>query len=160
MIDKKPTTKKKVATWAVICATCVGGFEGLRTVAYMDPVGIPTYCFGETQRSDGSRVQIGDRATIDECKEMLVERVQEFGAGVDGCVIGPLMPDRKAAYTSLAYNIGIGAFCKSSIARKHNTGDLAGACDAFLLYNKAGGVVWPGLNKRREKEREICRAGS
>lgn len=149
---------KKQAAWIAVCVGCVGGFEGLRTVAYKDPIGIPTYCFGETQRPDGSDVALGDKASVDECKDMLASRVQEFGSGVDSCVIGPIMPQRKAAYTSLAYNIGVTAFCKSSIARKHNAGDLAGACDAFLLYNKAGGVVWPGLDRRRKSERELCLA--
>jgi lysozyme len=131
---------KKAATWVTICVGCVGGFEGLRTVAYKDPIGIPTYCFGETQRPDGSSVALGDKATLDECKDMLSERVQFFGRGVDSCTKQPIAPMTKAAYTSLAYNIGIAGFCKSSIARKHNAGDYEGACDAFLLYNKAGGI--------------------
>ena len=133
---------------------CVAGFEGLRQAAYIDPVGIPTVCFGETRD-----VKLGDKYTAEECRQMLGTRVLEFGAAVDRCVTVPLMPARKAAYVSLAFNIGEGAFCKSSIARKANAGDPAGSCDAILLYNKAGGVVWPGLVKRRESERQLCMEG-
>lgn len=142
---------KKVAAWTALCVACVSGAEGLRTVAYRDPVGIPTICFGETKG-----VKIGDTATVDQCKDLLASRVQEFGDGVDRCLTRPARPNPKAAYTSLAYNIGVSAFCKSSIARKHNAGDERGACDAILLYDKAAGVRLPGLVKRRVEERKIC----
>jgi lysozyme len=84
--------------------------------------------------------------------------VQEFGRGVDGCIHHQLPPQRKAAYTSAAYNIGVDAFCRSSMARKENAGDVQGACDALLLYVYAKGVKLPGLVKRREQERELCLA--
>lgn len=142
---------KKTAGWLAICVGCVGGFEGLRTVAYLDPVGIPTACFGETQG-----IRMGDKFTVAECRQMLGERVIEFGNAVDRCITYPMPDKRKAAFTSLAYNIGSDAFCKSSIARKYNKGDVAGACDAMLLYVKAKGVTLPGLVKRREAERQLC----
>ena len=148
--------KKKVATWAVICATCVAGFEGLRTSAYFDVGGIPTVCFGETKN-----VNPGDKYTPAQCREMLGDRlVTDFGPAVDRCVHHALPDTRKAAYTSFAYNVGVGAFCRSSIAKRENAGDVQGACDALLLYNKinVGGVLVysPGLNNRRVQERELC----
>ena len=57
--------------------------------------------------------------------------------------------------TSLAYNIGPGAFAKSSALRKFNAGDKAGAANAILLCNKAGGKVLGGLVRRREAERAL-----
>jgi lysozyme len=150
------TPPRKAAAWVAICVACTGAFEGLRTVAYRDPIGIPTYCFGETLHPSGRPVQLGDKATVDECKDLLASRVVEFGDGVDKCLTRPARPNPKAAYTSLAYNIGVPAFCKSSIARKHNAGDELGACEAILLYNKAGGMTLPGLVKRRGEERKIC----
>jgi lysozyme len=162
-IDKKKSWKQKPVAWVAICTACLGVEEGLRTVAYKDPVGIPTFCIGETfNKKAGRPVRIGDAATKEECEEMLVDRVvNDFGAGVDGCLKDPdaLPPQRKAAYTSLAYNIGVDAFCRSTAARKHNAGDVRGSCDAILLFNKAGGIVWPGLVKRREKERGMCLEG-
>lgn len=143
--------QRKHVAWLSICVGCVAGAEGLRTVAYSDPVGIPTICFGETKD-----VKLGDKATADECKAKLGARVQEFGRGVDRCIDHPLPPPRKAAYTSATYNIGVEAFCKSSMARKENAGDVRGACDALLLYVYAKGVKLPGLVKRREQERELC----
>lgn len=150
---------KKTATWVAICVACVGSFEGMRQVAYYDPVRIPTYCFGETQRPDGSPVQMGDQATAEECRQMLGDRVAEFGRGVDACVKVPLPPARKAAFVSFSYNVGTGAFCGSTLVKKINAGDVAGACDELLRWTTARGVKLPGLVKRREQERAMCREG-
>ena len=150
-----PDEHKKKVTVAAICIACIAPAEGLRRVAYNDPVGIPTICFGETRG-----VKLGDRATPEECKVMLETRVvQDFIPGVERCVTRPMSPEREAAFVSFAYNVGVEAFCKSSVARKHNAGDLAGACDALRLYTKAHGITLPGLVKRREQERQLCLEG-
>lgn len=134
--------------------TLVGAFEGLRTYAYRDPVGIPTICFGETRG-----VEMGDVATVEECKKMLGDRLIEFARGVDKCLTA-IVPDKPyMAFVSLAYNIGTGAFCKSTVVKRANAGNLRGACDAILMWNKAGGRVLPGLVKRREAERKLCLEG-
>lgn len=143
--------QKKTATWLSVCVACVGAEEGLRTVAYKDPVGIPTICFGETKD-----VKLGDKKTADECKAMLGERVLEFGRKVDACTTGPMTPSRKAGLTSFAYNVGAETYCKSSVARKINAGDVQGGCDALLLYVYAKGIKLPGLEKRRQQERQLC----
>jgi lysozyme len=56
---------------------------------------------------------------------------------------------------SLAYNIGPGAFSGSSVLKRFNQGDMQGAADAFLMWNKGGGKVLKGLTRRREAEREL-----
>ncbi len=135
----------------------------LRTVAYRDPVGIPTVCFGETRG-----VKMGDRYTVEECKVMLGKGLEEFEAGMRHCLKAPdRIPDKSyVAFLSLAYNIGNGGFCKSSIARyanryaeSHSLSDLRTACDKILLYNKAGGRVLQGLVNRRKDERRLCLEG-
>lgn len=145
--------QKKHVAWISICIACVGAEEGLRTVAYRDPVGIWTGCFGETKD-----VYPEDRWTPEQCREKLGSRIEEFGRGVDSCVHVPMSPSRKAAYTSLAYNVGIDTFCKSSVAHKANAEDTQGSCDAMLLYVYAKRIKLPGLVKRRERERELCLA--
>lgn len=145
---------KKAATWLAICVGCVASFEGLRTVAYMDPVGIPTVCFGET---DG--VRLGDKYTAEECRAMLGGRVAEFGQAVDKCVTVPLPPARKAALVSFSYNVGVNSFCGSTLVRKLNNGDVYGACNELLRWTKAKGIELPGLVKRRQQERQLCLEG-
>ena len=138
--------------------TLVGGFEGLRLKAYLDSASVPTLCFGETRG-----VQMGDTATREECERMLGDRLVEFAAGVDKCVTVPVPDKPYMAFVSLAYNIGTGAFCKSTVARRWNAKQYRASCDAILMWNKAtvAGVltVLPGLDKRRHIERDLCLEG-
>lgn len=150
-----PPQHRKKAVIVALCIGCIAPAEGLRRVAYNDPVGIPTICFGETRG-----VKLGDRATTEQCKEMLADRVErDFIPGVERCINRPLPEKRKAAFVSLAYNIGVDAFCKSSVQRLYNIGDIVGSCNAILLYVKAKGITLPGLVKRREGEHALCMEG-
>lgn len=134
----------------------ITNFEGLRTHAYRDSIGVPTICIGETQN-----VRMGDTKSAEECRAMLVRRLDVFEAGVRKCLKSPdTVPDGAyVASISLAYNVGVPAFCGSSIRRKLDAGDVRGACDAFLNWNKAGGHVIAGLTTRRKAERQICLNG-
>lgn len=147
---------KKGAAITGVVVTLVGGFEGLRTVAYRDPVGIPTICFGETKN-----VRMGMTATVEECKGMLTESLVEHERGMAKCLRDPdSIPDKTyGAFVSFTYNVGVGAFCRSTLARKANAGDLASACNQLLFWTRAGGIKLPGLVKRREAERELCLEG-
>lgn len=155
---KRFSRLRRSAGVAAIALALVAAFEGLRTAAYEDPIGIPTICFGETRG-----VQMGDTATPEECRAMLGDRLAEFSAAIDACLPANLPDKTYAAFLSAAYNIGTSAFCSSSMARRARAGDLPGACDALLLWNKvtiAGRkVALPGLTRRREEEREICLEG-
>lgn len=148
-----PTNKQK-AGWAAIAITCVSGFEGLRQAAYLDPVGIPTVCFGETKG-----VKLGQVKTIDECKGMLHDSLMISDQSVERCVHVPMSDDRHAALVSFTYNIGGGAFCASTLVKKLNAGDIVGACNELPKWNKARGITLPGLTKRREQERQLCMMG-
>lgn len=147
---------KKNAGLAAAAIALVGAWEGLRTVAYKDIVGVPTVCFGETRG-----VKMGDRYTVDDCKVMLGDGLIEFEAGMRKCLRAPdQIPDGPyVAFLSLSYNIGTGAFCRSSVRRYANDGHYVDACDAILMWNKAGGKVIKGLMNRRLHERRICLAG-
>ena len=148
-----PEQHRQKAAWLVICASLCAGAEGVRQTAYRDVTGVPTICFGETRN-----VQITDRKTLDECKAMLEGRLYEFGAGVDKCTKVELPPERKAAFTDAAYNLGVGRYCQT-FAPLLNAGRTLEACDKLLLYDKAGGVTFPGLTKRRQNERQLCMKG-
>lgn len=132
----------------------IGPWEGVELRAYRDIVGVPTICYGETRG-----VQMGDTATLPECQSMLAKGVAEFAEGIRPC-LPQVLPDKtRAAFISAAYNVGIAGFCGSSMSRRAKAGDLRGACDALLMWNKAGGKVVRGLTRRREAERELCLAG-
>ncbi|MER8967730.1 lysozyme [Mesorhizobium sp. M0808] len=147
---------KKGGALAASVIAMVSGFEGLRTYAYRDPVGIPTICFGETRG-----VKMGDHATPAECKDMLAVRLVEFETGMTRCLKNPAaLPDQPyAAFLSFTYNVGVGAFCSSTLARKVNAGDVRGGCMELLKWDKAAGIRLPGLTKRRLAENALCLRG-
>ena len=62
------------------------------------------------------------------------------------------------ACVDAAYNIGVGAFCGSSMARRANAGDMVGACDPLLMWNKGGGKRCAG-RRAGTAERDLCLGG-
>ena len=145
--------KKSVALTGV-CLSLVAGFEGLRTYAYRDAVGIPTICFGETRG-----VKMGDRKTTEQCRAMLGDRLLEFEQGMNACLKAQVPDGAYAAFLSFSYNVGTGAFCKSTLVRKANAGDLRGACNELMKWDKAAGIRLAGLTRRRVDERALCLEG-
>lgn len=147
---------KKGGALMAAAVALVGTWEGLRTVAYRDVVGIPTVCFGETRG-----VKMGDRYSVDECKVMLGDALVEFETGMRRCLKAPdtIPAQSYVAFLSLSYNIGTTAFCGSTVARRANAGDIRGACEAIPVWNWAGGRVVQGLVNRRAEERTICLKG-
>ena len=136
--------------------------EGLRTEPYKDIAGVETVCYGETEGIVNNRDY-----TPSECIVLLAQRVsKDYEKPIADCtktwVELPL--EARSASISLAYNIGVGAFCKkSSVRREFDNGNWELACDKFLLWNKArvNGRLRSveGLTKRRQDERELCLEG-
>lgn len=137
-------------TAALAMIGLVGPWEGKRNDPYRDIVGVWTVCYGET------RVQMR-RYTDAECEDMLADGLGDFA----GYVLerNPNLrhrPYQLAAATSLTYNIGPAAYRRSTVAKRFSAGDYRGACDAFLMWNRAGGRVVQGLVNRRHAERRVC----
>ena len=136
----------------------VKAFEGCKLKAYKDMVGVLTIGYGETKG-----VTPGMEWTHVQAERALRTRLIEFmGGALVACRALKDMPDEcLAACTSLAYNIGLGAFAKSTVCRKINAGDLAGAADAFLMWNKGGEPLREikGLTNRRESEKKLFLLG-
>lgn len=121
--------------------------EGCRLTAYRDIVGVVTIGWGETRG-----VKMGDTWTQKQADERLLESLQEFTDGVRAMLTRDASRNELGAMVSLAYNIGLGGFKKSTVLRQHNAGDFQAAARAFGLWNKAGGQVIPGLTARRARE--------
>lgn len=126
-------------------------YEGLRTKAYLDPIGIPTICWGETEG-----VELGQIKSREECDNMLAARLGYFSLQVKNLVTYPMTPSQHAAYSSFVYNIGVNAFKKSSVLRLANEGKKAESCEFMKRYIYAGGKKLNGLVKRRQSERDLC----
>lgn len=132
----------------------VANEEGFRTEAYLDQAGIPTICYGETEN-----VNLGEKKTKQECDAIFRVRLGYFAYRVDMMVEPEMAVGTHAAFTSLAYNIGLGSFQKSTLLKKANNGDMRGACEQLLRWNKINGTASKGLTNRRSKERELCLSG-
>ena len=131
-------------------------FEGFRASAYQDSVGVWTVGFGTTSAAGvGITVKPGMRISEAQAETYLSAAINKFAAQIDPLIRQPITENERAAFLSLAYNIGPGAFAKSSALRKFNEGDKRGSADAILLWNKAGGRVMAGLERRREAERAL-----
>jgi lysozyme len=141
---------------SAIATPMIVKWEGWENRAYSDSVKVATICAGSTRG-----VKLGDVASDAICQTKLARDVVDHGIAIISCLPGPDgLPDRsRAAFISTAYNIGVRAFCGSSMSRLAKAGDLPGACKALDLWNKAGKVVLLGLVLRRSDERALCEAG-
>lgn len=151
----KNRKKLKVAVGSTAAAALllsfVPTFEGMILKGYKDPIGIVTACAGHT-----ATAVLGKPYTRQECEELLVEDLVDHADGVRSCIDAPLNPGQMAASVSFAYNVGVGAFCRSTMARMLNARRYDEACAQLDRWVYAGGKKLPGLVKRRAAERAIC----
>lgn len=153
MLSKRIAGYTLAATLSIATAV-VSTFEGLRTETYLDPIEIPTICYGHT-----ATARLGDRRTPEQCKEQLSKDLLIAIEDVERRVRVPLTVERRAALVSFVYNVGGTRFGNSTLLRKLNAGDSRGACAELSRWVYAGGVKLNGLVARRVKERELCEVG-
>jgi len=139
---------------AALAVPLVQHFEGTVFSTYRDPVGIITACAGHT----GPELKMGQTYTREQCDEMLYKDLAKHADALS-CVHAPLTDGQRAAFLSFAFNVGDDAFCRSTLVRKANAGDIDGACAELSRWTFAGGKQLPGLVKRRAAERQLCEAG-
>lgn len=146
---------KKGAAITAVAVSLIGGFEGLRLNSYQDSMKVWTVCYGETKG-----IKKGMRFTKPECDAMFANRLVEFETGMRRCLKAPdSIPDKPyVTFLSLSYNIGLGAFCKSTLAKKANAGDIRGACNELPKWSRAGSLA-KLLLPRRQTERKLCLEG-
>lgn len=125
-------------------------FEGCRLTAYKCPSGVYTIGYGHT-----SGVKKGQRITQKQAEAYLREDVKKFENGVNKAVFVPLTQNQFDALVSFCFNCGLGAFKNSTLLKKLNAKDYAGAGKELLRWNKASGVVLDGLKRRRQAEKAL-----
>ncbi|ECJ2227632.1 lysozyme [Salmonella enterica] len=143
------------ASAVAIAAAMLGshdGLEGRRYVPYRDVAGVLTICDGHT----GKDIIPGRRYNDAECDALLNKDLAQVAARIDPLIKVSIPNSERAALYSFAYNVGTGAFAKSTLLKKLNAVDHAGACNELKRWTYAGGRQWKGLVTRREIEREVC----
>jgi lysozyme len=182
MVKGAPTQRRGlVALVGVVAATALfkftPSFEDTKYTTYRDMAGVLTYCTGATENAAW-----GKTYTPTQCRAQLDRDLERHAAGIAMCIpLARLTDGQKVAFVDIAYNIGV---CGSSMARRTNAGDMLGACNALMAWNKItvlrpvigedgkplkdarGKVVMRkvleevrGLTRRRQAERELCVKG-
>ena len=148
---------RKAAAAALAIAIAVP-MEGLRQVAYYDPPGILTVCYGHT----GPDVVKGKKYSLKECDAYLTDDMRQAIDTVERCHPGLPAPVL-AAFGDAVFNLGPSVACDSTASRYLSVGRIADACEQLMRWNKArvAGVLveLPGLTKRRTIERDLCLEG-
>ena len=128
------------------------GYEGFSDTAYIPIEGdVPTIGFGTTEG-----VKLGDTITPEKAVERAFRDIQKTESAIHKCVHVPLSQNEYDSFSSLAFNIGTGAFCNSTLVKKLNARDYEGACKEIKRWVYSQGKVVPGLVARREKEYQTC----
>ncbi|KTH89462.1 muraminidase [Enterobacter cloacae subsp. cloacae] len=130
-------------------------FEGCKLTAYQDSVGVLTIGYGWTQPVDGKPIRAGMTIKQETAERLLKTGLVSYESDVSRLVKVSLTQGQFDALVSFTYNLGARSLSTSTLLRKLNAGDYAGAADEFLRWNKAGGKVLNGLTRRREAERAL-----
>lgn len=133
----------------------IKAFEGCELTAYQDSVGIWTIGYGWTRPVDGKPVCRGMTINQATAERLLKTGLVSYENDVAKLVRVQLSQGQFDALVSFTYNLGARALSTSTLLRKLNGGDYAGAADEFLRWNTAGGKVLNGLTRRREAERTL-----
>ena len=131
-------------------------FEGLKLKAYLCPANVWTIGYGNTFYENGSKVQEGDKITLERADKLLFFVVQKFEAEVKKLVKSDINENMVGALTSFAFNVGAGNLAKSTLLKKVNANpNDATIRDEFNRWTKAGGKVLNGLVTRRKAEADL-----
>lgn len=133
----------------------IKSFEGLELIAYYDPVGVLTIGYGHTNAAGPPKIVPGMRITTQEASDILMNDLKKYEAAVSKYVKIPLNQNQYGALVSFTYNLGPGNLAKSTLVKKLNAKDYAGAANEFPKWNKAGGRVLNGLTRRRKAEQAL-----
>jgi lysozyme len=93
--------------------------------------------------------------SMDEVNAILKKDLNRFEAGVKRLCPGKLTQGQFDALVSFSFNVGLGNLQNSTLRMKHNRGEFEAAANEFLKWNKAGGKVLKGLDKRRRGEKAL-----
>ena len=139
------------------CINLIKQFEGFRSKAYLDAVGVPTIGYGSTMWNDGKKVKLGETITLESAGVLLYWQVNKMCVILDTLTLNQNQYD---ALSSFIYNVGSGAFSKSTLYKKVKANPKDESIrNEFLKWNKGrvNGVLveLKGLTKRRLAESNL-----
>lgn len=135
-------------------------FEGKRLTAYRDPVGIWTIGYGHTDAAGAPKVTAGQTITEGQAEAILKADLGQYENAVQNAVKVLLTDNQFSALVSFTFNVGVGAFRKSTLLKKLNAGNYDAVPGELMKWNKAGGKALPGLTNRRAAEGGLWAKGA
>ncbi len=143
--------------WSQACIDLIKEFEGLKLKAYLCPAGIWSIGYGFT-----TNVHPGDEVTASDAEILLGYTLKDIIQELEPlCITNDieLAQNELDAVLAFIYNIGFGAFIKSTMFTKLKRGDKNGAANEFRKWVRGGGKILPGLVRRRAAEEKLFRGG-
>jgi lysozyme len=148
---------KKGLSLSALGLLLIAGHEGFSSKPYKDTGGVVTNGFGNATITPSKSV------TVVEALGDLKENTTMTGRGVSRCLTAEVTQGQYDAYVSFAYNVGVNAFCKSTMLKLANQGDKVGSCNQFDRWTYVAGRDCKiksnncsGIAKRREDEKQLC----
>lgn len=138
-------------------------YESFRSKPYLCPAGVPTIGYGTTRYPNGKAVTLADAPITKEVAlQYKLHTLGYMERAVRSMLKVTLSDNRYSAIMSLVYNIGVGAFSRSTLLKVVNEMPGApGIRDNFMAYNKITDpitkkkVVSTGLSNRRRAEADL-----
>lgn len=127
-------------------------WEGYEEETYLDVVGVPTVCYGHTEKG----LVVGEKFSNQACHELLIEDIKIAVKAFDRLVKVPVEDNVKAAFVSFIYNVGAENFRKSTALKLLNQGQIEAACHELPKWVYAKGKKLQGLVNRRNAEMQLC----
>lgn len=121
--------------------------EGEKLTAYRDSVGIWTIGVGHTTAAGAPAVKPGMKITKAQSREILARDIVKFENAIMNAVKVKLTPNQWDALFSICFNAGP-KFAQSTCIKRLNAGDVRGAAEAILMWNKPSEIM-----SRRRAER-------
>jgi lysozyme len=136
-----------------IAASLSRRFEGLRLRPYLCPAGFPSIGFGARTYLDGRQVRMTDPAISEETAErLLLSSLQRVYLPAAQKLCPRADESQLGALADFCLNIGPARLASSTLRRKFNRGDIAGARAELQRWVYGGGKKLPGLVLRRKAE--------
>ena len=131
-------------------------YEGFRSKPYLCPANVPTIGYGATYYLDGRKVKLSDPSISESDADKLLDKMLlKYEQAVERYAQVPLTQNQFDALVSFCYNVGAENLRTSTLLKKLNAKDYAGAGEQFMKWIRGGGKVLQGLVNRRNAERKL-----
>ena len=147
-----PDIRKIILSLSAAGLIAIASHEAYSPKPYVDLAGIWTNGFGNTHNAQHN-------VTVPQALDQLNTNSLEAQAAVTNCITKPLTQSQFDAFVDFTFNVGSNAFCKSTVVKKFNSGDVAGSCGELFRWVYVGKVKVNGLVKRRNDEYKLCMEG-